>query len=121
MFEPVIEGYFEKFSEGPIVVSFDDTKIKKTGKKIPETFWQRDPMSPPFHANIQWSLRIAHASLSFPTYLIGGTDARGIPVRYWSAPAIKKPGKRATDKEIEAYKKRTQSFHCLSGANEKLT
>lgn len=35
-----------------VAVAFDDTKLKKTGKKIKTAFYQRDPLSPPFHVNL---------------------------------------------------------------------
>src|SRR3982750_1808144 len=37
-----------------VPVALDDTRLRKTGKRIPTAFWQRDPLSPPFHVNLQW-------------------------------------------------------------------
>ena len=36
-----------------VPVALDDTRLRKTGKRIPTAFWQRDPLSPPFRVNLQ--------------------------------------------------------------------
>ena len=51
LFEPVAKTYLQRYRVGPVCAALDDTKLKKTGKKIKTAFWQRDPMSPPFHLN----------------------------------------------------------------------
>ncbi len=95
LFDPVIEDYLVRYPEGPITAAFDDTKLKKTGKHIVTAFWQRDPMSPPFHTNFIYGLRFVQAALLFPHHQEGDFSARGFPVAFREAPAIKKPGKRA--------------------------
>ena len=104
LFDPVIEDYLVRYPEGPITVAFDDTKLKKTGKHIITAFWQRDPMSPPFHINFIKGLRFVQASLLFPHHREGDFSARGFPVAFQEAPAVKKPGKRASDQERATYK-----------------
>lgn len=104
LFDPVIEDYLVRYPEGPITAAFDDTKLKKTGKHIVTAFWQRDPMSPPFHTNLIYGLRFVQAALLFPHYQEGDFPARGFPVAFQEAAAIKKPGKRASDEEHAAYK-----------------
>ena len=83
----------------PVCLAFDDTKLKKSGRKIKSAFWQRDPLSPPFHVNFLCGLRFMHASLIFPHYRDGDFSARGYPVRFVECPAVKKPGKKATRRE----------------------
>jgi len=104
LFDPVIDDYLVRYPEGPITVAFDDTKLKKTGKHIATAFWQRDPMSPPFHINLIYGLRFIQAALLFPHHQEGDFSARGFPVAFREAPAIKKPGKRASDQERATYK-----------------
>lgn len=104
LFGRVIPAYLERFAEGFIPIGFDDTKTPKSGLRVESAFWQRDPMSPPFHTNLIRGLRFLQASVLFPLYLEGDHDARGVPVRFREAPAVKKPGKRATDEQREAYK-----------------
>jgi hypothetical protein len=84
-------------------MAIDDTKLHKTGKKIPGASWQRDPMSPPFHGNFIWGLRFLQAALIFHHHQEGAFSARGFPVRFQHVPVVKKPGKRATDDELKQY------------------
>src|SRR6266508_3080908 len=104
LFDPVIDEHLERYPKGPIVAAIDDTKLHKTGKKIPGACWQRDPLSPPFHVNLLYGLRFLQASLLFPHYQEGDYPPRGIPVRFQEAPPPKKPGKRASEEERKAYR-----------------
>ena len=103
LFNPVIDEYLQRYPKGPVVMPIDDTKLHKTGKKIPGASWQRDPMSPPFHVNFIWGLRFLQASLIFPHHQEGAFSARGFPVRFRHVPVLKKPGKRATEDELKQY------------------
>jgi len=104
LFMPVVQGYLEQYPRGPIGIAFDDTKLIKSGRKIPGASWQRDPLSPPFHVNFLYGLRFIQASLLFPCYRSGNCGARALPVRFENAPVLKKPGKRATEAERRAYR-----------------
>jgi hypothetical protein len=42
----------------PIIAALDDTLCKKTGRKIPGVSIARDPMSPAFHVNLCYGLRL---------------------------------------------------------------
>jgi hypothetical protein len=105
LFNPVFDTYLKEYTEEFVCVAFDDTKLAKEGLKIPGAFWQRDPMSPPFHVNFLYGLRFIQASLLFPHYRRGEFDPRAIPVRFTEAPTVKKPGKRASEAERQAYRK----------------
>lgn len=111
LFDPVMSEYLERYPQGPIQVAFDDTKIAKRGKKIKSAFWQRDPMSPPFHVNFIYGLRFAQASMLFPHYREGDYCARAYPVRFKEAPAVKKPGKRAGEEERKSYVKLKKEYN----------
>ncbi|HZD94839.1 MAG TPA: transposase, partial [Candidatus Sulfotelmatobacter sp.] len=104
LFDPVIDEHLQRYPKGPIVAAIDDTKLHKTGKKIPGACWQRDPLSPPFHVNLLYGLRFLQASLLFPHYQEGDYPPRGIPVRFEEAPPPKKPGKRASEQERQDYR-----------------
>ncbi len=103
LFAPVLRDYVRRYPQGPIGVAFDDTKLAKSGKKIPGASWQRDPLSPPFHVNFLYGLRFIQGSLLFPWYRSEGAGARAVPVRFENAPCAKKPGKRATEEQKQAY------------------
>jgi hypothetical protein len=106
LFAPVLKDYCVRYPvDMPICVAFDDTKLPKSGRKVKSAFWQKDPLSPPFHVNFLYGLRFMHASLIFPHYLDGDFSARAYPVRFVECPAVKKPGKKATDEQRAEYKK----------------
>jgi hypothetical protein len=62
LFNPVFDTYLQEYTEELVCVAFDDTKLAKEGLKIPGAFWQRDPMSPPFHVNFLYGLRFPYIS-----------------------------------------------------------
>jgi hypothetical protein len=82
-----------------VPVALDDTRLKKTGQRLPTAFWQRDPLSPPFHVNLQWGLRFLQASLLLPLPRKYKVNARAVPVRFVAAPSLKKPGAKASAQE----------------------
>jgi hypothetical protein len=104
LFDPVIDEYLERYPKGPVVMPMDDTKVHKTGKRIPGASWQRDPMSPPFHVNFIWGLRFLQASLVFPHHQEGDFSARAFPIRFQHVPVVPKPKKGATAYELERYR-----------------
>ena len=62
-FDPLLaEAVAEYCPTGPLAVAFDDTTLRRTGKKIPNAAWRRDPMSPPFQVNLIWGQRFLQGS-----------------------------------------------------------
>lgn len=116
LFSPVLQSFLTRYPNRAVPVGFDDTKLPKCGKKIKSAFWQRDPMSPPFHANLILAQRFIQASVLFPHYVEGEYDPRGIPVRFKEAPALKKPGKRADEAKKEEYKQAKKHFNLSTQA-----
>jgi hypothetical protein len=90
---------------GTVTIAIDDTKVSKTGKKIPGTQYYRDPLSPPFHVNFLYGQRFIQASMIFPHYKEGDYDPRALPVRFTESSPLKKPGKKAGALEHKRYKK----------------
>ncbi len=113
LFKPVIEETVSYFSDSNIYLAVDDTKIKKTGKKIPFAQYFMDSLSPPFRYNLVYGHRVLQFSALLPLYQqeIPEPDnedklyhvSRGIPVSASNVPAVKKPGKNATTEEIKNY------------------
>jgi hypothetical protein len=87
-----------------VPVALDDTRLKKTGKRIPTAFYQRDPLSPPFHVNLQWGLRFLQASVLLPLHRKYKVNARAVPVRFLLAPIVKKPNRNATTEQQHHYR-----------------
>jgi hypothetical protein len=97
---------------GPFVpVALDDTRLRKTGKRIPTAFWQRDPLSPPFHMNLQWGIRFLQASLLLPLHRKSKVNARAVPVRFVMAPSLKKPGAKADPQEQARFREQRQQYN----------
>lgn len=114
LFNPILHLATKHVEGKYICVASDDTKLHKTGKKIPFTSWQKDPLGPKFQTNLIWALRFLQMSIILPLYNSSEkTPARAIPVRFVSAPHAKKPGKKATEEEKAEYKEQSKK-HNLS-------
>jgi hypothetical protein len=112
LFDPILRRAHPLCGDKWVGIAFDDGRLHKTGHKIPGTSYWADPLSPGFRVNFMWGLRYLQASLLVPHYREVDQSARGIPVRFTEVPALKKPGKRATDEERLAYRqaKKTQNL-----------
>lgn len=94
-------------------MAIDDTRLPKTGRSIRQACYQRDPLSPAFHTNLVLSLRFLQASLLVPWQRRAQSGARGLPVRFEEVSIVKKPGKRAGEEALKAYRKE-RKLHNLS-------
>jgi hypothetical protein len=114
LFQPILQPAARFCDDSVLVVAMDDTRIRKTGRKILTAFFQRDPLSPKFRFNLMWGLRFLHFSLLVPLYRSNSeVPARSLPVRFLEVPAIKKPGKKASPDELQAYRQAIKE-HTLS-------
>jgi hypothetical protein len=89
-------------ADQPLVAAMDDSLLRKTGRHIHGVRWQRDPMSPPFHVNFVRGLRVLQISAALPQ---GQGAARMIPIDFQHAVLPPKPPQKATEEELENYKK----------------
>ena len=80
---------------GPIPVPLDDTGLRRSGRKIASASWRRDPLSPPFHVNLECAQRFMQASVIYPHYRESDHGPRAVPVRFVECPVARKPGRRA--------------------------
>lgn len=104
LFRPILERALEYCPNRLVGVAIDDTKLHKTGRCIQQAFYQRDPMSPPFHVNLVLGLRFLQASLLVPLYRNSPVGTRALPIRFEEVSRVKKPGKKATEEEIKQYR-----------------
>jgi hypothetical protein len=105
LFQPILPQAARFCDDSVLVLAMDDTRIRKTGRKVPSAFYQRDPLSPKFRFNLMWGLRFLHFSLLVPLYRAHSeTPPRSLPIRFFEVPAIKKPGRKASDAEIKAHR-----------------
>lgn len=86
----------------PLVAAMDDSLLRKTGRHIYGVRYQRDPMSPPFHVNFVRGLRVLQISAAIPQ---GPGAARLVPIDFQHAVLPPKPSSKASQEELEAYKK----------------
>lgn len=105
LFVPVLKDALAFCDTDFVAVGGDDTRIRKTGKKIRTAHWGKDPLSPHFHVNLQWGLRFLHAALLVPLHARDAVAARALPVWFEEVPPPQKPGKKATDDERAAYRR----------------
>lgn len=104
LFRPILRRALS-FCPGRLVgVAVDDTRLPKTGRCIPQAFYQRDPLSPPFHVNLVLGLRFLQASLLVPTYRLARVSTRGLPIRFEQVSRVKKPSRKAPAEAWQAYR-----------------
>jgi hypothetical protein len=113
LFAPVLRRALAYCPSRLVGVAVDDTRLRKTGRSIPQAFYQRDPLSPPFHVNLVLGLRYLQASLLLPLHRWGQVGCRALPIRFEEVSRIKKPSRKAGDEAWKDYKKMTK-LHNLS-------
>jgi hypothetical protein len=118
LFDPVLKGALPLCKGTLIGVALDDTKLHKTGRCIKQAFYQRDPMSPPFHANLILGLRFLQAALLVPLYRGGPFSCRALPIRFEESSAVKRPSKRQGEQVWKEYRRQRKahnlSTHCVA-------
>jgi hypothetical protein len=105
LFRPILEQALPWCQQRLVGVALDDTRLHKTGRTIVQAFYQRDPLSPPFHHNLMLGLRFLQASLLVPLHRPAAVGTRALPIRFEQVSCIKKPGKKADDKVWQEYRK----------------
>ena len=61
LFRPILSEALQHCPQRLVGVAVDDTRLRKTGRSSPQAFYQRDPMSPPFHVNLTLGWRFLQA------------------------------------------------------------
>jgi DDE superfamily endonuclease len=104
LFRPILKQALQYCPQRLVGVAIDDTRLRKTGRSIPQAFYQRDPLSPPFHINLVLGLRFLQASLLVPLYRNAPVGTRALPIRFQEVSRVKRPGRRATEEMRKHYK-----------------
>ena len=120
LFRNVIKETLQYGYDDYIAIGWDETKIKKTGKKIPWVSYQRDPLSPPFHTNFMLGHRYLQASALLALHQKHDVSSRGIPVGFSMIPRVEKPKKKASEEQWEQYKKAKKKSNMSTYFVEKL-
>lgn len=104
LFAPILQRALS-FCPGPwIGIAVDDTRLRKTGFSIQQAFYQRDPLSPPFHWNLMRGLRFLQASLLVPLHRSSPVGTRALPIRFVEVSAVKRPRRKAPQREWAQYR-----------------
>jgi hypothetical protein len=104
LFQPILKRALAYCPQRLVGVAVDDTRLRKTGRSIPQAFYQRDPLSPPFHVNLVLGLRFLQASLLVPLHRSANVGTRALPIRFQEVSRIKRPGKKATEEMRKQYR-----------------
>jgi hypothetical protein len=121
LFRPILERALAYCPGRLVGVAVDDTRLPKTGRRIQQAFYQRDPLSPPFHVNLMLGLRFLQASLLVPVHRLAQVSTRGVPIRFEEVSRVKKPSRKAQPEAWQAYKEAikqhnlSQSFVAMMG------
>lgn len=104
LFQPLLERGLASCRGRLVGVAVDETRLRKTGRCIAQAFYQRDPLSPPFHANLMLGLRFVQASLLLPLHRQEAVSARALPIRFQPAAVAKRPRRNAPAEQWERYR-----------------
>jgi hypothetical protein len=104
LFRPILKRALAYCPQRLVGVAIDDTRLRKTGRCIQQAFYQRDPLSPPFHVNLMLGLRFLQASLLVPLHRTSGVGTRALPIRFEEVSRVKRPGSKASEEEQQQYR-----------------
>jgi hypothetical protein len=113
LFAPVLRRALSYCPGRLVGVAVDDTRLRMSGRSIQQAFYQRDPLSPPFHVNLVLGLRFLQASLLVPTYRLANVSTRALPIRFQEVSRVKKPLRKASAEAWQQYKQAAKQ-HNLS-------
>ena len=85
-------------ADEPLMLAIDDTLLRKTGHRISGCAYARDPLSPPFQANLVWGQRFLCVSALVRGS--AGSAYRAVPVFFLHVPCVRIPAD-ATPEERE--------------------
>ena len=107
----ILDSALEFIGAGePVMLAIDDTLLRKTGRRIKGCAYARDPLSPPFQANLVWGQRILCVSVLVRSS--GSSAYRAVPVFFLHVPSVKIPAKASPGEKaalVEEQKKHKMS------------
>jgi len=94
LFTPIVERALAWCPGRYIGVAIDDTRLRKTGPRIQQAFFQRDPLSPKFYVNLMFGLRFLQASLLVPLFRQSKVGTRALPIVFEEVSVVKRPRRK---------------------------
>ena len=118
LFTPIVQRALPWCPGRYIGVAIDDTRLRKTGTRIQQAFYQRDPLSPKFYVNLMFGLRFLQASLLVPLFRQAKVGTRALPIAFEEVSVIKRPRRKlpkrkASNKRKASKAKRTEPLSPL--------
>jgi hypothetical protein len=111
LFSPILKRALAYCPARLVGVAIDDTRLRKTGRTIQQAFYQRNPLSPPFHVNLMLGLRFLQASLLVPLHRNAPVGTRALPIRFQEVSRVKRPGKKASEELLKEYKEAVKQMN----------
>jgi hypothetical protein len=112
LFTPILQRALPWCPGRYIGVALDDTRLRKTGPRIQQAFYQRDPLSPKFYVNLMFGLRFLQASLLVPLFRQAKIGTRALPIAFEEVSVVKHP-RRKLPKRKPSQAKRTEPLSPL--------
>jgi len=112
LFAPILRRSLAWCPGRYIGVAIDDTRLHKTGPRIQQAFYQRDPLSPKFYVNLMFGLRFLQASLLVPLFRRTKVGTRALPIAFEEVSVVKHP-RRKLPKRKPSHGKRTDPLSPL--------
>jgi hypothetical protein len=94
LFTPIVQRALCWCPGRYIGVAIDDTRLHKTGPRIQQAFFQRDPLSPKFYVNLMFGLRFLQASLLVPLFRQSKVGTRALPIAFEEVSVVKHPRRK---------------------------
>jgi hypothetical protein len=85
--------------------------LRKTGSKIADVAYRRDPLSPAFHTNLVRGQRFLQISAMLPSGTQGPASARAIPIGFQPAPSLPKPSAGDSQEQREEHRKLVKYYN----------
>jgi hypothetical protein len=99
LFTPILQRALAWCPGRYIGVAIDDTRLRKTGLRIQQAFYQRDPLSPKFYTNLMFGLRFLQASLLVPLFRRAKVGTRALPIAFEEVSVVKRPRRKLPPRE----------------------
>jgi DDE superfamily endonuclease len=117
LFIPIVRRALDWCPGRYIGIAIDDTRLRKTGPRIQQAFFQRDPLSPKFYVNLMFGLRFLQASLLVPLFRRTKVGARALPIAFEEVSVVKRPRRKLPKRKAGKGKvrrgKRTEPLSAL--------
>jgi len=113
LFTPILQKALPWCPGRYIGVAIDDTRLHKTGPRIQQAFYQRDPLSPKFYVNLMFGLRFLQASLLVPLFRRAKVGTRALPIAFEEVSVVKHPRRKLPKRKKTSKRKRTQPLSPL--------